>query len=80
MLFSFANLLILWNLYLTDKSIKKTLLYFVNINKFCLFNPVTVSPGCPARFTEAWPYSLKAAGLNLSTWNFADSMHFLNQC
>ncbi|XP_052475269.1 protein FAM83A-like isoform X2 [Carassius gibelio] len=31
------------------------------------------------RFTEAWPYSSKAAGLNLSTWSFVDSTPFLNQ-
>ncbi len=43
-----------------------------------LFHSVAVSPGCPGRFTEAWPYSSKAAGLNLSTWSFADSMPFLN--
>lgn len=47
---------------------------------WCLFNPVTVSPGCPGRFTEAWPYSSKAAVLNLLTWSFADSTHFLTQC
>ncbi len=39
---------------------------------------LSVSPGCPGRFTEAWPYSSKAAGLNLSTWSFADSMPFPN--